>query len=321
LRLAHKNTSDSLYLTAQYQGMKKALILLLLTTSFCAQAQKLSFALSSGYQSEDFRWSIAGNTQGSDPNVYSELKWKNLAGAVLGAEADWNFWKKLHVRSSYSRMFISSGSVTDMDYQGDNRTNRIYYGAFDANKGNTFSWRTTLEDDIWSSGLFTLTALLGYTLHKQSLFLLSADTTGSAAGLRSTYDTKYEGLVAGLRGKLLIGNSCSLEASFLYDLVSYRGQADWNLIATFQHPLSFEDKANGFNLEGSLRFSYFLKTKMDPGKWAFFLSGNILHSETDHGTDWLYMQNGQNVPTQFNGAVRDYIRAGAGVRLLFGSHR
>jgi hypothetical protein len=300
--------------------MKKLLILLLLIISCSTRAQKASFALSSGYQSEDFRWSIAGNTQGTGPNIYSELRWKSLAGAVLGVEADWNFWKRFHVRSTYSRMFISSGSVTDMDYQGDNRTDRTYYGAFDANKGNTFSWRTTLEDDIWSSGLFTLAGLLGYTLHKQSLFLLSSAQSGTAAGLHSTYDTKYEGLVAGLRGKVLIGKSFSLEGSFLYDLVSYLGQADWNLIATFQHPLSFEDKANGFNLEGSLRFSYYLKTRSGPGKWALFLSGNILHSETSNGTDWLYQQNGQNVPTRFNGAVRDYLQAGAGIRLLlFGS--
>jgi hypothetical protein len=297
--------------------MKKALILLLLIISCSARAQKASFALSSGYQSEDFRWSIAGNTQGTSPNIYSELRWKNLAGAVLAAEADWNFWKKLHVRSSYSRMFISSGSVTDMDYQGDNRTNRTYYGAFDANKGNTFSWRTTVEDDIWSSGLFTLTGLMGYTLNKQSLFLLSSAPSGAAAaGLHSTYDTKYEGLVAGLRAKLLLGTAFSLEGSFLYDLVSYRGRADWNLIATFQHPLSFEDKANGSNQEGSLRFSYYLKNRSGPGKWAVFLSGDILHSKTDNGTDWLYQQNGQNVLTRFNGAVRDYIQAGAGVRLL-----
>lgn len=298
------------------------LILLLLTSSLCTRAQKLSFALSSGYQSEDFRWSIAGNTQGTDPNIYSELKWKSLAGIVPGVEADWNFWKTFHLRSSYSRLFISSGKVTDMDYQGDNRTSRSYYGAFDANKGMSFSWRTTVEDDLWSTELFTLTGLLGYALHKQSLFLLSADQSGSAAGLHSTYDTKYEGLVAGLRGRVLIGRSFSLEGSFLYDAVSFRGQADWNLISTFQHPLSFEDKANGFNLEGGLRFSYYLKNSSGsgPGKWALFLSGNILHSQTGHGTDWLYMQNGQNVPTQFNGAVRDYIQAAAGVRLLlFGS--
>ncbi|HVU55929.1 MAG TPA: hypothetical protein VHD83_12785 [Puia sp.] len=296
--------------------MKRVLLTgLLLFSVYGLYAQKPSLAFSSGYQSEDFRWSIAGNTQGANPNIYSELKWTNLAGPTLAAEADWNFWKKFHIHAAYSHMFITAGSVTDMDYQGDNRTDRSYYGAFDANKGMSFSLRTTLEDDIWSSELFTLTALLGYSLHRQSLYLLSPDLSGSAAGLHSTYDTKYTGGVVGLGGRLQLRKRFSLEGSMLYEPVTYRGQADWNLIASFRHPLSFEDKANGFNIEGSLRFSYYLTNK-----WALFASGNILHGETNSGTDWLYMQNGQNLPTQFNGAVRDYIRACAGVRwLLFGS--
>jgi hypothetical protein len=295
--------------------MKKTLFLLLLANSLITHGQKLNLAVSSGYQSEDFRWSIAGNTQGTDPNIYSELKWKNLAGPVLGIEADWKFWRTFHLRSAYSQMFISSGTVTDMDYLGNDRTNRSYYGEFDANKGNTFSWRTTVEDDIWSTKDFTLTFLLGYALHKQSLYLLSSDTTGSSAGLHSTYDTRYNGAVAGLRGKLLIGKSSSLEASILYDRVNYLGQADWNLIVNFQHPLSFEDKANGYNLEGSLRYTYKLNSKQAKSKWALFASADILHGETNSGTDMLYLQNGQQVPTQFNGAVRDFIRVDAGVKL------
>jgi hypothetical protein len=222
----------------------------------------------------------------------------------------------MHVRATYSRLFVTAGSVTDMDYQGDNRTNRVYNSAFDANRGMSFSLLGTVEDDIMHGKLFTVTGVLGYTLHRQSLFLLSSDQGGSAAGLHSRYDTRYEGLVAGLRGNVLIGKTFSLEGSFLYEPIGYRGRADWNLISNFQHPLSFEDKANGFNLEGSLRFSY------HPGRlWAFFISGDILHGETNSGTDWLYLQNGQPALTQFNGAVRDYIRAGAGVRvMLHGTH-
>lgn len=294
----------------QYLAGCFILLLLQLTISLPTRAQKVSLAISSGYQSENFRWSIAGNTQGASPNVYSELKWKNLAGPVLAAMADWNCWRRWHVRATYSRLFITAGGVTDMDYQGDNRTNRVYNGAFDANRGMSFSLRGTVEDDIMHHEQFSLTGVLGYTLHQQSLFLLSSDQTGAAAGLHSTYDTRYEGLVAGLRASVRIGKAFSLDGSFLYEPVSYRGRADWNLITSFQHPLSFEDKANGFNLEGSLRFSY-----CPGGRWAFFISGDMLHGETNNGTDWLYPQNGQPVPTQFNGAVRDYIRAGAGVRV------
>jgi hypothetical protein len=283
---------------------------LLASFSLKAQTSRWNFSLSSGYQSENFRWSIAGNIQGTSPNIYSELRWKNLAGPLVEAAADWNFWRTVHIHSVFSRLFITSGSVTDMDYQGDNRTNRSYYGAFDANKGMSFSWRTTLENQLLKSRVLTLTYCLGYALHKQSLFLLSSDQTGAAAGLRSTYDTRYQGVVIGMRGKVLLGARFSLEGSVFYDWVSFRGQADWNLISTFQHPLSFEDRADGFNLEGDLKFVYALQKK-----WALFLSADILHSETGSGTDMLYLQNGQSTPTQYNGAVRDYIKGAVGVRL------
>jgi len=271
---------------------------------------RLTFALSTGYQSEDFRWSIAGNTQGSNPNILSELKWKNLAGPTVKAAVKWNCWKSFELRSTFSRLFITSGSVTDMDYQGDNRTNRSYYGAFDANKGMSFSWRTTLEYPIRLNRLVTLTPSLGYALREQSLYLLSSDQTGAAAGLKSTYATKYEGAVMGLRGDFHFSAHLSLEASLFYDIIRFRGRANWNLISTFRHPISFEDQANGYDLEGAVKLSYFLTRK-----WALFLTADVLHSETEAGTDWLYLQTGQNVPTQFNGAVRDYFGSAIGVRL------
>ena len=303
-------------------GKKYIVLLFLLPASILSKAQRvinpepaarparLTFALSAGYQSEDLRWSIAGNMQGANPNILSELKWKKLAGPTLEAAVKWKCWKSFELRSTFSRHFITSGSVTDMDYQGDNRTNRSYYGAFDANKGMSFSWRTTLEYPLHLSRLVTLTPSLGYALHEQSLYLLSSDQTGTAAGLKSTYATKYEGAVLGLRGDLRFSTHLSLEAALFYDIVRYRGRANWNLISTFRHPISFEDQANGFNLEGNVKLNYSLNSR-----WMLFLTADILHSETGTGTDWLYLQTGQNVPTQFNGAVRDYFRTAIGVRL------
>jgi hypothetical protein len=303
-------------------GKKYIVLLFLLPAPMLSKAQRVvdpepsarpsrfTFALSAGYQSEDLRWSIAGNTQGANPNILSELKWKNLAGPTLEAAVKWNFWKSFELHSTFSHHFITSGSVTDMDYQGDNRTNRSYYGAFDANKGMSFSWRTTLEYPLHLIRKVTLTPSLGYALHRQSLYLLSSDQTGAAAGLKSTYATKYEGAVIGLRGDLRFSAHLSLEAALFYDIVHYRGRANWNLISTFRHPISFEDQANGYNLEGNVKLSYSLNSR-----WMLFLTANILHSETGVGTDWLYLQTGQNIPTQFNGAVRDYIRSAIGVRL------
>jgi len=265
--------------------------------------ERLKLSLATGYQSEDFRWSIAGSVQGTDPNILSELKWKHLSGPTVEASAAWNFWKAFSVRSVFSDMFIVSGSVTDSDYHGDNRTDRYYYGEFDAKKGSAFSWRTTLEYAFHLDKV-TLIPLAGFSLHRQSLHI--TDQSGSSPDLNSTYATRYLGGVAGLRAGYSLSDHFALEAGALCDFVHYRGRANWNLIPNFQHPLSFQDDANGYNLEGNLKLSYILD------KWTFFLSGNILHGKTGKGTDMLYLQNGQSVPTQFNEAVRNYIRGGIG---------
>ena len=150
----------------------------------------------------------------------------------------------------------------------------------------------------------TLTPLAGFALHRQSLHI--TDQSGTSPDLNSTYSTRYLGGVVGLRAEVPLSDHFALEGGLLCDIVHYRGQANWNLISTFRHPLSFQDDANGYNLEGHLKLCYTLD------KWIFFLSGNILHGKTGKGTDMLYLQNGQNVPTQFNEAVRDYIRGGIG---------
>ncbi|MBN9385345.1 MAG: hypothetical protein J0H74_31600 [Chitinophagaceae bacterium] len=268
--------------------------------------ERLKLSLATGYQSEDFRWSIAGSVQGTDPNILSELKWKNLSGPTAGASAEWNFWKSFSLRSEFSQMFIVSGSVTDADYQGDNRTNRSYYGEFDAKKGSSFSWRTTLEYTFHLDKV-KLIPLAGFSMHRQSLYI--TDQSGTNPNLNSTYATRYLGGVAGLRAEFSLSDHFTIEGGLLCDIVHYRGRANWNLISTFRHPLSFQDDANGYNLEGYLKFCYTLD------KWTFFVSGNILHGKTGKGTDMLYLQNGQDVPTQFNEAVRDYIRGGIGARV------
>src|SRR5512140_2820776 len=75
-----------------------------------------------GYQQEDLRWSIAGNSSGRNPDIYSELKWHAVGGLSTGAVLSWVVWRRLVVLAEGSRMFTSSGRVSDTDYGGDDRT-------------------------------------------------------------------------------------------------------------------------------------------------------------------------------------------------------
>ncbi|HEX9511328.1 MAG TPA: hypothetical protein VF939_12650 [Puia sp.] len=302
--------------------MKKCLLILLLSSELvCGQTghsspspgykkSKLHFSLFSGYQQEDYRWSIAGNTGGTNPNIYSELIWKKLAGPLAGIEGEWNCWKSFSIRSAYSRLFIVSGNVTDMDYQGDDRTNRVYYGAFNSNKGHSSSWRTTLEYKIDCTPSFSIIPGLGYALNTQSLFLLSDAAAVGNNKLRSTYATTYKGATLGIRAIMALGGFFSLEPSLFYDQVKFQGKADWNLIAAFQHPLSFEDIANGYNIEAGLKGSYAWNDH-----FSLFLSANYLYGNTGKGTDRLYQTSGQEPLTQFNGAIRHFWGLRAGLKL------
>ena len=268
------------------------------------------FSLFSGYQQENFRWSIAGNANGTNPNIYSELIWKKLSGPLAGIEGEWNFWQAFSLRSAYSRLFIVSGKVTDMDYQGDNRTNRVYNGAFNSNKGNTSSWTTTLEYKMAINPSFSLVPGLGYTLHSQSLYLLSDAVFAGGATLKSTYATTYKGATLGIRALIALTDPWSLEPSLFYDQVKFHGRADWNLIPTFQHPLSFEDAANGYNIEAGLKGAYAFNAQ-----GSFFLSVSYLYGNTGNGTDKLYQTNGQIPTTQFNGAIRHFWGIHAGLKM------
>lgn len=302
--------------------MKNCLLLLLLSSSLLhaqtvpspihkdPQKYRFRFSVLSGYQQENFSWSIAGNSSGTNPNIYSELIWKNLSGPLAGAELEFNIWRSFWIRSSISRLFIVSGKVTDMDYQGDNRTNRSYYGAFDSDKGNSFSWRTTLEYKIPLTASISLSPAIGYVYHIQSLYLLSDNAGLGNNKLRSTYATNYEGATIGARAAFILTKKFSLEPSLYYDQIKYHGKADWNLITTFEHPLSFEDIANGYDIKTGIKANYSWKDYC-----SFFLAGNYFYSNTGTGTDRLYQTNGQQPLTQFNGATRHFWAIKAGISL------
>ncbi|MCJ7596536.1 MAG: hypothetical protein MUO52_17355, partial [Desulfobacterales bacterium] len=56
------------------------LVLLTLSPeSTCESAQwEGSLDLSNGYRVDDFDWNVAGNLSGTNPNIYSEVTWRDI---------------------------------------------------------------------------------------------------------------------------------------------------------------------------------------------------------------------------------------------------
>lgn len=298
------------WLTAQ---RCKLLLLLALFqfTGYYAQAQQgLRITTDFGYSSEDFRWSIAGNLSGTTPNVYSELKWKGVAGPALNVGIQFKLWKKFGAEGLYGRQFSSAGKVNDTDYGLDNRTDPIYNGNFSSDKGYTDAWKAGINYQLISGNIFSLMPSAGYGVSRQELFLV--DHSGMYPNLNSSYTTSWSGPYLRALAMIKLGGPLRLSADVIYNQVSYKATANWNLITQFQHPISYRHSASGFGVEahGKLLIQVTNKTNIALGAGYF-------NWQTGTGTDQLYLQSGQTDKTQLNEAIRNGFDVTAGLMVSF----
>jgi hypothetical protein len=258
--------------------------------------KKVQLSLSAGQQQEDFHWSIAGNISGQNPNILSELKWKNVSGLNYAAAFEWNVWRKISFYADYNRQFIKSGSVNDMDYNGDNRTAPIYTGNFSDNKGYTSSFNSGVGYILFNNNLFSLIPYIGYGVSTQSLYLV--DLTGQFPTLNSTYQANWKGPFIKVSSSIRLLQPLKLTAGITYHQVSYSGQGDWNLINEFQHPVSYRHNADGYGLNANVLLVFSITHHI-----AANISYGYFNWETGTGYDQLYLTTGQIDKTQMNGAV------------------
>jgi hypothetical protein len=267
---------------------------------------RLRVDVSTGYQQENFRWDIAGNNNGQNPNVLSELKWKKVGGQTLRAAVSYNFYNRLIIYGDYARQFISSGTVNDADYTADNRTGNTYNQTFAANKGNTSLWHLGVGYTLINTKRFNLTPVVGYGQNSESLRLLDKDNM--YPGLNSSYSPKWKGGFLKLMATGTIVPKLKLKADVTYHQVSYNSDGNWNLITSFQHPVSYRHHANGYGMEAGGKLSYDITPHI-----ALNLGGSYFNWQTGNGTDQLYLNNGEVDKTQLNGVHRNGFGVSAGL--------
>jgi hypothetical protein len=269
---------------------------------------KIQFDITDGYQRENFHWSIAGNSSGQSPNVFSELKWMKLGGQSIDASLQWNVYQKFVFYAGYTRQFITSGTVNDSDYSGDNRTNATYNETFNAGKGYTQGWAIGAGYKLINSDLFSLRPYAGYSDNRQSLYLY--DNGNRFPGLNSSYETTWKGAFIKAMASLKLVQKLKFNADVTYNQVGYNATGNWNLITTFRHPVSYRHHANGYGLDMGGRFVYELTKYI-----AIQAGAGYLHWQTDNGTDLLYLNNGQVDKTQMNGVYRNGFKVFGGLRV------
>jgi outer membrane protease len=285
--------------------MKIPLLIFALICSFVPgraqnQPRTLEFTLGGGYQSANLRWSIAGNSSGGSPNIYSELKWRAISGPMVQPQLRINITRKWFAAGDFSRCFIRSGHVTDTDYADDNRNSPTYNALLDSDEGHLTNYQLYTGYQFVYIKRFKLAVFAGYNSSKEHLFLLQhSENVAGYKNLRSTYQTNWRGGLAGLSAAYQVMPRVDLRGVLSYRQLKYHAQADWNMVDAFQHPLSFEHCANGFDLGASLSCSYRSNSYL-----SLFIAGAYRRSQTGKGIDDLYLESGSIRSTQFNGAVK-----------------
>src|SRR5688500_9923420 len=81
---------------------------------------KAEASLSFGYVEDNLSWSIAGNLNGENPNIYSELIWSDVRAAQMRFHFQFDFLNFLIFSSDFTGATIRTGSATDSDYSENN---------------------------------------------------------------------------------------------------------------------------------------------------------------------------------------------------------
>ena len=177
-----------------------------------------TFDLSAGYRRDKLNWDIAGNLQGSDPNVRSELTWSDLTIYQLKLANRTVIKDRFYLRGHLDYGTVASGNNRDSDYNGDNRTQE-FSRSLNGVDGN----------DVWDGSIgagyrfsffgssMVLCPLLGYAVSEQDLNIVdgyqalteppATTPIGPIPGLDSRYETSWKGPWLGV--DLLLSIPCT----------------------------------------------------------------------------------------------------------------
>ena len=286
------------------------LLVVILPIQLIAQANDrriLDISLSAGLMADNLKWSIAGNLNGTNPNIYSELIWKDMLASQVKLDIQYDFWKHFFFLADVSGGFILSGSATDSDYEQDNRTSRTFYAKLNSDRGMSYTIHPLIGYTIVASKNIQFSPAIGYGWNSQRLYLLDN------AGLNSTYQTFWNGLITRI-GTQVKFNRMVTAFGLDYHQVNYNAKADWNLVESFKHPVSFEHTAKGYGVEVEVRLGYAISESL-----LIQLQGGAWKWSTGLGIDQLYLNDGTVEKTRLNDVTRNGYVIRAGILYVFRS--
>ncbi len=272
----------------------------------------VTFDLSAGYRTDKLNWHIAGNLQGTNPNVRSELTWSGLRIYQLKLANRTVIMDRFYLRGYLDYGMVISGNNQDSDYNGDDRT-------------QTFSRSSNGVDgnDVWDGSIgvgprfsffasaMVVCPMIGYAVSEQDLNIVDGyqafsappltTPTGPIAGLDSRFQTRWRGPWLGVD---LFFSIPGAEAPFTkvgviftgeYHWVNYDAEANWNLRSDYAHPVSFYQEADGSGVKAGTTILFEIRDR-----WSIHAGMNVKEMTTDAGLDRTYYADGRTGETRLN---------------------
>lgn len=261
------------------------------------QAQKKRFqaSVSTLLSVEQFRWSIAGNEQGLNPDILSELRFSKLKRTGLRFEGNYQLSPRMALNASAGRQYGFAGQVTDIDYAGNNRSLPVALHKFRSSRNNTADYQLQYHCGILRKQSLSVTAIAGYFIYKATY----QTQDWSRSNIAGIYNAQWRGPLLGMALRIALPQNWALQAGINGQNHAYKASANWIYRTDFSHPLSFTHRANGWGVDGSLGLNYQLSPRFD-----LQLSSFLQQWKTGHGSDRLYMADGRQVSTRMNESVK-----------------
>jgi hypothetical protein len=191
-------------------------------------------------------WNIAGNLQGTSPNVISELIWQDIKSRQVSVGSIWTEGDYfLQASGEYGKIY--SGQNQDSDYNLDNRQGEFSRSVNNAGKGYMLDLELNYGKSYIVSPKLKVDASLGYSGHRQNLKMYEGNQiigSASLVGLDSLYQSNWSGPQVGV-GMNYKNDNNIYSLNYTHQNIDLNGHTNWNLRPDLKHPVSMTQTGSG----------------------------------------------------------------------------
>lgn len=254
-----------------------------------------------GYSISNTSFNIAGNGLGKDPNVLSELIWNPTNALEYGLDITLNH-NKFVISADIMLNTTLFGNVSDIDYDGDNRTQPYSKLYLSNHKGSGYALKLQPGYDWSYNERLSFVTFLSLDYSGRKLYLLNdkdwrTNDQNYISGLNSYYKYKFPSYGAGANLDYQLNNKWNTHIGAEAHFSKYYAYGNWNLIEDFEKPISYEHRGNGKKIAADVGLSYDIDENISLG-----LKYNLNHFGVHNGKDYLYSKQDGLLRTRLNDA-------------------